>query len=132
MIYDRLTRFLKINVKGVEYSLRLTVGMFEEIEDVLPKGTTLMSMFMNQETPKIKVLKKAFCIGMIKDGKVVKSNEAIQVFNDFCDENGIQEAVNVFYALLAASHLLGANLSNEMMESMGLIVKDPEEPEKNA
>lgn len=132
MKYDRLTRFLKVDVKGVEYSLRLTVGMFEEIEDILPKGTTLMSMFMNQETPQIKVLRKAFCIGLVKNGAKVKDEEALKVFSDYCDENGIQGAVSVFYAVLAASHLLGAEASKAMLEDMGLVVKDTEETPKNA
>ena len=131
MKYDRLTRFVHIEVKGVEYSLRLTLGMFEEIEDALPKGTTLVSMFLNNETPQIRVLRKAFCLALTKDGKKVADPR--QVFEQYCDEKGIQIVIQTFYAVLAASHLLGAAASNEMLENLGLVVKDEEEvEEKNA
>lgn len=131
MKYDRLTRTLKLDVKGVEYSLRLSIGMFEELEDSLPKGTTLMNMFLNQETPKIKVVRKAFCLGVTKDGKRISNDEALKAFEDYCDENGVQGAVSVFYALLAVSHLLGATASNELLKGLGLVDKDAGEQEKN-
>lgn len=135
MKYDRLTRFLKFNVGDVEYSARLTLGMFEQIDDAMPKGDSLVTMFVNGNTPKLSVLKKAFCIGLVKDGVPVKGKEAERVFETFLDENGIQEAVNVYYALLAASHLLGASVSKTILENMGLDVKDTEADEvteKNA
>ena len=126
---------MKFNVGDVEYSARLTLGMFEQIDDALPKGDSLVTMFVNGNTPKLSILKKAFCIGLVKDGVLVKGKEAERVFETFLDENGIQEAVNVYYALLAASHLLGANVSKTILENMGLDVKDTETDEvteKNA
>ena len=136
MRYDRLTRDLFVDVKGAEYSLRLNTGKLEEIEDMLPKGETLVSMFLNSRTPQIKVLRKMFCIGLTKDGDTIKGDAANKVFEDFIDESGVQMAVNVFYAALAASHFLGAAASNVMLEGLGLVVKDPEpkqeSDEKNA
>ncbi len=129
MRYDRLTRNLFVDVKGAEYALRLNVGKFEEIEDLLPKGETLVSMFLNSKTPQIKVLRKTFCVGLSKDGETIKGQAADKVFEDFIDEHGVQMAVNVFYAALAASRFLGAAASNVMLEGLGLVVKD-KEPEE--
>lgn len=128
MKYDRLTRFVKVEIDGAEYKLRLTLGMFEDLEDLLPKGKTFINMMMNQETPGIKMLKKAFCLALRQDDRVISSTTAEKYFEKYCEENGIQGAVALFYALVAASQLLGATTSNEMLKSMGLIVKD-EEPE---
>jgi len=92
MKYDRLTRYLKVEIEGAEYKLRLTLGMFEELEDTLPAGRTIISMMTNQETPSIKMLKKAFCLAMQRDER--KAAEAH--FNTYCAENGIQGAVALF------------------------------------
>ena len=126
MRYDRLTRLLYVDVKGAEYALRLTIGTIEELEDALPKDETLVSMFLNSKTPQIKVLRKAFCIGLHKNGIKVVGRAAVQAFEEFVEEQGVQMAVNVFYALLAASYFLGAEASNQMLEKLGLVVKDPE------
>lgn len=122
MKYDRLTRLVKFEVGGEEYAARLTIGMLEEIEDILPKGVTLVNLFLNNEMPQIKVLRKAFCVGLMKDGQRVKN--ALPVFEQYCNENGVQSAVQVFYALVAASYMLGAEVSKSLLESMELEVKD--------
>lgn len=126
MKYDRLTRFVKVEIDGAEYKLRLTLGMFEDLEDLLPKGKTFINMMMNQETPGIKMLKKTFCLALQRDERVPSYAESVKQFEKYCAENGLQGAVALFYALVAASQLLGQATSNEMLKSMGLLVKDEE------
>lgn len=133
MKYDRLTRLLKVEVEGAEYSLKLTNSMLEELEDELPKGDTLISMIMNRETPRMKVLRKAFCIGLCKDSEKVRGAAADAVYEKFFQHYGVQETISVFYALIAASQLLGAVASNEILKNIGLVPKDAEDEQiKNA
>lgn len=134
MKYDRLTRKVKLDIGGEEYSLLLTIGMLEELEDELPSGSTLVSMFLNRETPKIRIIRKAFCLGMEKNGVKIGQNQAEKLFEKYCEENGIQDAGSVYYVLLAASNILGTSVSNIILESAGMILKDTEVEvsEKNA
>ena len=127
MIYDRLTRMVKINVDGAEYALSLTIGMLEELEDELPNGRALVDMILNRETPKIKVVRKAFCLGLHKKGVLLDEDAAEKVFEKYCEETGMQNAVSLYYVLIAASNILGTETSNMILSGLGLIVKDKEE-----
>ena len=133
MKYDRLTRKVKIDVNGAEYALLLNIGMLEELEDELPKGTTLIDMVLNRETPKIKIIRKAFCLGLYKSGVLLDENSAERVFEKYCEESGIQNAVGLYYVLIAASNILGTQASNAILEGAGIKLKDTEveEQEKN-
>ena len=134
MKYDRLTRKVKIEVGETEYALVLTMGMLEELEDVLPNGKTLVGTFLDRETPRIKLIRKAFCLGMFKGGEQLSEDKALKVFDKFCEEHGMQEAISVYYVLMAASNILGTAISNTILEGAGMIVKDTEveETPKNA
>lgn len=124
MNYDRLTRALKIKIKGEEYSLRLDIGALSEIEDALPSGTKLVEMFINRQLPTIKVLEKAICVGMSKDGKKVDGKTAKEIFQDYVFEVGIPEVTNTYYVLLAVSGMLGEQNAAEILSKAGLIDKD--------
>lgn len=123
MQYDRLTRALKIKIKGEEYSLRLDIGALAEIEDVMPNGK-LVEMFINRQLPSIKVLEKAICVGMSKDGKKVDGKTAKELFQDYVFEVGIPEVTNVYYILLAVSGMLGDANAQEILSKAGLVNKD--------
>lgn len=124
MKYDRLTRALKVEIKGEEYALRLDVGALAEIEDVMPSGTKLVEMFINRQLPTIKVLEKAICVGMSKDGKKVDEKTAKALFQDYVFEVGIPEVTNVYYILLAVSGMLGDANAQEILSKAGLVNKD--------
>lgn len=130
MKYERLTRFLTFEVNGEEYSSRLTLEMLEKIESALPEGITLVGLILKSQTPTIKVMKEAFCVGLHKDGKKLSYEAAAKVFQAFYEAAGMPYVLNVFYALIAASYFLGEEVSNNMLREIGLIVKD-EETEKN-
>ena len=132
--YDRLTRLVKFDVDGEEYASRLTVGQIGEIEDVALKsfGKPIMKLFQEQEDPSVPMMIKAFCIGLTKDGKKVKPQEAYQLFLKICEKHGMPHMERLYLALIASSYFLGADASQEILESLGLDVKDTEEAEKNA
>ena len=128
MKYDRLTRALKITIKGEEYSLRLDIGALAEIEDALPNGQKLISMFVNKELPTIKTLEKALCVGMAKDGNRLDESAAKKAFQDYVFEVGIPEATNTYYVLLAVSGMLGEANARTILSKAGMELKDEESP----
>ena len=136
MKYERLTRTVKFEFNGQEYGIILDLGSLEEVELALPRGVTLVSMFMQKIPPTIPLLKKAFCVGLIKDGKKVGMPEALNLYRAYCEEMGMQHVFNLFYASVAASGFLGKAASDEILGLMGLDSKDdvPEQAaeEKNA
>lgn len=124
MKYDRLTRALTIEIKGEKYALRLDIGALSEIEDVLPSGTKLVEMFINRQLPTIKVLEKAICVGMSKDGKKIDEATAKELFQEYVIEAGIPEVTNTYYILLAVSGMLGDANAQEILSKAGMINKD--------
>lgn len=124
MKYDRLTRALKVEIKGEEYALRLDVGALAEIEDVMPSGTKLVEMFINRQLPTIKVLEKAICVGMSKDGKKIDETTAKELFQEYVIEAGIPQVTNTYYILLAVSGMLGDANAQEILSKAGLVDKD--------
>lgn len=124
MKYDRLTRALYIKIKGEDYALRLDIGALSEIEDVLPSGKKLLEMFVNREFPTVKMLEKAFCVGMSKDGKKVDGKTAKELFQNYVLEAGLPEVTNTYYVLLAVSGMLGEANAHEILSKAGLIDKD--------
>lgn len=132
MRYDRLTRLVYFEVGGEEYAARLTNGMLEQIENVC--DSSILDL-INKGVPQLKVLKTAFNLSLMKNGEKVKNG--VQIYEKYLNESGIDVVSNTFFAMIAASYYLGPNRSNEILEMLGLTVKDTEpveEPdeEKNA
>lgn len=131
--YDRLKRTLDFEVSDKEYSARLTNGMLEEIEKVaLSQGKSFVDMFLNKEPATLAMMKKTFCIGLMKDGKAVKGDAAIQVYNEAMYEGGIPEMTNFYYILMATVQAFGAEASKIILTESGLYKDDESVTEKNA
>lgn len=131
--YDRLKRTLDFDVNGKEYSARLTNGMLEEIEKVaLSQGKSFVDMFLNKEPATLAMMKKTFCVGLMKDGKAVKGDAAIQVYNEAMYEGGIPEMTNFYYILMATVQAFGAKASKIILTESGLYKDDESVTEKNA
>lgn len=132
--FDRLKRTLKFEVDGAEYAVRLTNGMLEEIEDVAPKGKSFVGMFLDREMPTLKMIKKAVCIGMMRDGKRVAPKEAELVYQKIFNSDGLKGLSDFYFLLLATANAYGAQNSNDILKVAGFAVdeEETEDDEKNA
>ena len=137
MLYDRIKRSLSVEIMGAAYTLRLSLGMIGEVESAIPGNDSLSKMLKEKRPPRYELLKKAFCIGLYKDGERVRGNAAVQVFEQFVTEYGVPEAENIFYGLLAVTNYFGPVASRLILVELGwekpdeLEDKKAEEEEKN-
>ncbi len=138
MLYDRLKRSLSVEVNGEAFTLRLTLGMLGEVESAIPGNDSLSKMLKEKRPPRFDLLKKMFCVGLSKDGERIRGTAAEQVFEKYIQENGVPEAENVFYGLLAITNYFGPVASRMILVQLGLEDVDEEadkaveEDEKNA
>ena len=133
--FDRIKRMIKFEVDGVEYAARLTNGMLEEIEDVAPKGKSFVGMFLDREMPTLKMVKKAVCIGLMRDEKRVNPKEAELVYQKIFNSDGLKGLSDFYFILLATANAYGAQNSNDILKVAGFAVDEEEEmedDEKNA
>ena len=130
MEFDRLTRRIKFKIGDADYSGRLTLQSLEEVETALPPGETLVSLFVLKRPPTIPVMKRAFVVGLERNEKRVGPQAALEAYEKFIEENGVAALFNLFYALVAASNLLGTKASNDTLAKVGLLPKDDEDEEE--
>lgn len=138
--YDRVKRFLYFDIDGEEYSARLVNGMIDEIERaaIATHGKSLFDLWSNSQTPACSILKKTFCIGLMKDKKAVKGLAAEQLWNKAFDKAGIPGMAQFYYVIMATVHAFGEEASVSILKEANLFVdeepavEDHEEAEKNA
>lgn len=128
MRYNRLKRDIIVEIGGKEYSFKLTIGDLSELEDSLQDNERIISMFTSRTIPKIKTLIKVFSLGCKANMTDAEKNA---LFERFCEETSIDEVMKLYFSMIAVSNLLGAEVSNEVLKSLGYDIKD-EVAEKNA
>lgn len=123
MRLDKITREVFIEVEGKEYTLILTLSGLQQLEASI--GDNLLMMLQRQPMPSLNTLVTAFYIGL---GRKYTKSDAEKILSDYMNEYGMggndgdtDGAVTVFYAMIAASGILGKKTSVELLKQFGLI-----------
>lgn len=135
MRLDKITRQVFIVVNGKEYGLKLTLSGLQQLEKTTGN---IITMLNTQPLPSLTTLTTAFWIGL--GGSLrMRRDEAEAILSDYMADYGMggntgdnEGAVTVFYAMIAASGILGKKASNDILRQFGLGGKKSAEPEKNA
>lgn len=125
MDYDRLTRKVRVMIRGEEYSLLLTLGGLAELEDKMLKehgGLIEFVQMKDGKMPPLSVLLAAFKIGL-KCAKT-KVADADLLAENFCAEYGLDGLIKLFFVMLASSQILGKEASKNMLEAFDMESKD--------
>ena len=118
-----------VDIGGKEYSFKFTIDDLAELEDSLQNNERIISMFTNNQLPKIRTLITAFKLGLKAD---ITDAEKTKLFEKFCEETSIDEVTKLYFSLIAVSNLLGASASNDVLGNLGFETKDEENAGKNA
>lgn len=128
--YDRITRKVFVDVEGREYALLFTLQGLTQLEAV--SGQPIMAMTGNGNVPSLTLLVEAFKIGLMG----VKNNQLQEakcpaIAEQYLQIYGFEGMVNLFFALLATSGLLGPKRSNDILTKLGVSPLDKVDDVKN-
>lgn len=122
MRLDKITRQVFIEVGGEEYGLKLTLSGLQQLEKTTGN---IITMLNTQPLPSLTTLTTAFWIGL--GGSLrMRRDEAEAILSDYMADYGMggntgdnEGAVTVFYAMIAASGILGKKASNDILRQFG-------------
>lgn len=125
MRINKITREVFIEVDGKEYALRLTLGGLEQLEKTTGN---LITTLQGQPLPSLTTLSTAFWLGL-GGAKKISKGEAETILSAYLAEYGMggsegDGGVNLFYALIAASGILGRQASADILSQFGLAEKE--------
>ncbi|SUP42244.1 hypothetical protein [Veillonella criceti] len=125
--YDVISRKVFVQIGGSEHALLFTLQGMLELEAFT--GLNIIELAGAGQTPNLTILTKAFCIGLngAKGGNAIEESVASSICAGFLKRYGIPGLINLFFALIGTSGLLGPKGSNELLNKIGLSVLDPKE-----
>ncbi len=129
MELDRITRKIRIEVKGAEHSLLFTLSGLEQIDDFFPGGVMGMASHA-EDLMKIKTLVKLLKIALNNAGERVDDEQARAIAGVIIKENGLVYLANALLATLGACGVLGKEAGNKVLQSVGLTPDEVDEPKK--